>query len=625
MLGPIGGNILRILALVPDPRSAYGLAEALAALPRPSLRVVAYGQAAAAALPAGLDVIVYPVREGSVLPAPFLDALIMHEAADVLLAPAGAVPAPPVPALVVDLDHSVPAEKVVPKDEPGQASWIEALTDDVERRRALLRAGLFSVELNPGAFERAGRLAGSSASAILGRLIDMAGLSTRPQPRKPTYPRPVDAVNSAAPLPEAPPLARPHVAPVITAPVAPIVPVAPLVPVKPLAPVQPPLSAPLVVKPDAPLAVKPEPPLAAPDILPIVKIVQVTAHPPAAALEQKVIENEDVTEPFDVEEPAAPAKSAFSLVTPSAPVTNAPVTNAPVTNAAVTHAPVTNAPSTPFSIPMTAGAFTPILSTPSAPITPSAPSAPAAPVAHVAHAAPAGPTAPIAPVAPAAATPASPADAPRGPAVPVDERESAGLYRDRCRGGRVLVLASATGLDGLGAALLGEATVIAVPESVAWLSSRMGLAQFVCATAQPRTLEAAAATSAVRTVLVHADHLDGATIAPRARARVAVRDLSRGGWPALGWSDELETGYFPGPGDIGLALQWASWIGASEIVLAGTGPLETRPSWPEFLAGAAELLAARETRVVILGTQAAPSLPQAEVRDRFTRWGSGRG
>ncbi len=628
---------MRILALVPDPRSAYGLSEALAALPRPSLRVVAYGQATAAALPAGLDVMVYPVREGSVLPAPFLDALIVHESADVLLAPAGSVPAPPVPALVVDLDHAVPAEKVVPRDEPGQASWIEALTDDVERRRALLRAGLFSVELNPGAFERAGRLAATSASAILGRLIDMAGLSTRPQPRKPAYPRPVEAVNSAAPLPEAPPLARPHVAPVlpapgpstpvmsaplntaplITAPVTPVVPVAPLAPVKPVAPPQPALSTPLavtpepplVVKSEAPLVVKAETPLVVKAETPIVKIVQVTSHPP-------LVEHEDVTEPLATIEPTAPhegrassapadvpsAKSAFSLVTPIAPSTNEPATSAP---------------STPYSIPMTAGAFTPILSAPLTPIAPAAPVAPAAPIANVA---PSTPAAPIAPTAPA-----HPADAPRGPATPVEDRESAGLYRDRCINGRVLVLASAIGLDGISAALLGEATVIAVPESVAWLSSRMGLAQFVCATAQPRTLEAAAATSAVRTVLVHADHLDGATIAPRARARVAVRDLSRAGWPALGWSDELETGYFPGPGDVGLALQWAAWLGATEIVLAGAGPLETRPSWPEFLAGAAELLAAREGRIVILGTQAAPSLPQAEVRDRFTRWGSGRG
>jgi hypothetical protein len=203
------------------------------------------------------------------------------------------------------------------------------------------------------------------------------------------------------------------------------------------------------------------------------------------------------------------------------------------------------------------------------------------------------------------AAPAAPAPAPVapvGPGATPDDVHAPGLYRDRCRGARVLVLAAGSGLDTLSPADLGQATVVAVPESIAWLNSRMGLAQFVCATAQPRTLEAAAAMSTVRTVLVHADGLDGATIAPRARAHVPLQDLSLAGWPALGWSDELDRGYFPGPGDAGLALQWALWLGPAEIVLAGSSILEAKSWWPEFLRGAAAILAARGVRFVLIDT-----------------------
>lgn len=170
-------------------------------------------------------------------------------------------------------------------------------------------------------------------------------------------------------------------------------------------------------------------------------------------------------------------------------------------------------------------------------------------------------------------------------------------YRGRHGSSTALVLASLDGLDALTPSELAHATVIATPETLAWLTARMGLAQFVCVAQEPRASEAIAALSTARTVIVHSDHLSPETLAPRARGNVSVVDLSRRGGPSLGWSDELQIGFFPAGGDAALALQWALWIGAREVIVAGQHGLETRPGWPQFWKGVKELLTVRGVKL----------------------------
>lgn len=427
---------MKILALVPDPRAAYALGDVLAALPRRSLRVVAYGQASAAALPQGLDVMVYPVREGTRLPAPFVDALVHHEWPDVIVAPAGAIRNATVPTLLIDLDPNVPVSELAPAEDDGQNGWLEAVTTDADRRRELLRAGVFSVELTPALLSAPGRVSAQATPLVFARLSDMAGLAGR----------------SGAAAPEAPADAAP-------------------------APPQ-----------------------------------------DAAALS-----------PMDAGRGSADAP-AYAGEPPAAERGAAPV-----------------------------------------------------------------PTTAVGPTADDLLAAVSPAHDPQ-------------RYKNRYPGGRVLVLAANSGLEALTPADLSYSTVIATPEVMPWLNSRMGLAHFVCATAAPRTLEATAAVQSARTVLVHASHLDGEAIAPRARAHVPLLDLSRAGGPALGWSDEMGVGFFPGPGDTALAVQWAAWLGPGEIVVAGLDPLEAKPHWPAFHRGVVELFASRGVRFELVGR------PQQDVR-----------
>jgi hypothetical protein len=413
---------LKILALVPDPRAAYGLGDVLAGIPRRSLRVVAFGQTTAAALPAGLDVMVYPVREGTRLPGPFLDALVQHEWPEVLLAPAGAVRAASVPTLLVDLDSSLPISELAPDEEDVRSGWLEAVTTDADRRRELLRAGVFSVELDPALLSAPGRVSARAVGLLLTRMADMAGLSGRSSPLRANS---ESFAGVSAPAP--------------------------------------------AFRLDA----------------------RVSPNPPGAGIDAP-----RKSDPLAVEDLLPPAHDR------------------------------------------------------------------------------------------------RPTEAP-----PENERAQDPLhFKGRCTGGRVLVLAALSGLDGLTPIDLTHTTVIATPDVMPWLNTRVGLAQFVCATTPPRTLEAASATQAARTVFVHSSHLDGAVIAPRARAWVAVLDLSRAGGPVLGWSDEMRVGFFPGPGDAALALQWAAWLGPAEIMLAGVDPLEARPHWPAFCRGAKELLEARGIR-----------------------------
>lgn len=392
---------------------------ALAALPAGTARVVAFGQATAAVLPEGLDVFVYPIREGTILPAPFLNSLVQHEKPQALLAPAGSVTAPPIPTLVLDLDPRVPPDQIAGTDEPGQQGWIEAVTYLPDRRNALIRAGLFSVDLSPEWFEGPARLSAAAAPLLKQRLEDLAGLTS---------------------------LEKPHLA-------------------------------------DAAEAF-PLPPLETP-----------TKKPEAG--------EKDFTL-------ASPIKT---LELPAPPV----------------------------------------------------------------------------------------------PVVPEGEVHSPDRYRDREAGGRVVVLAAMHGLDALTPADLAHSAVISVPETLAWLSSRMGVSKFICAASTPPTLEIADALRTSRAVFVHAEHLDGEALAPRCRARVPVLDLQRAGGPALGWSDEMTKGFFPGPGDVALALQWAHWLGAAEIVLAGLDPGEGRPLWAAFFSGAKQLLESRGITLLL-----AQSTPQED-------------
>lgn len=413
---------MNVAVLVPGPRAAHGLGELLVTLGREpgiSPRVVALGQGTAAALPEGLDVLVYPVREETLLPGPFLAPLLEHLGAEALLAPLGAVDAAPVPTLLLDLAGTGDGNDAptVPRD-PAHQAWTEAVTARPERRRELIREGLFTVHLLPEWFREPGRPAAAAAGPIARKLRELAPLATGGRSAR-------EAKH------EAETIARP------------------------------------VERPPAPRA--------------------------EAATEEEI--TVQVTSPEPVVEARTPAPPAWE------------------------------------------------------------------------------------------------------PEVHDPER-----YRDRHAGREVLVLASAEGLDTLSPADLAAHVVVATPAALGWLIARMGIAHYTCATAEPATVEAKGALAGVRTVFVHASHLDGRHLAPAARAVVSLLDLARAGGPDLGWSDEMGTGFFPGPGDVALAVQWAAWLGAGEIRLAGAAPLESLPAWSGFVAGARAILETRGTRLLLDGT-----------------------
>ncbi len=408
---------MNVAVLVPGPWAAGALGELLSALGRePGLdpRVVALGQETAAALPEGLDTFVYPVREGTRIPEPFLAPLLEHLAAEALLAPLGAVDAAPVPALLLDLGEPGGDPPPVPRD-PAHQAWTEAVTARPERRRQLVREGLFTVHLLPEWFLEPGRPAAAAAGPVARKLRELA-------------------------------------------------------------------------------------PLAAGAV----------SRPPADA----VMMEETITTPLEPPAPAPPEEEITVQVTSPAP-------------------------------------------------------------------------------APPARTAAPPAWEP--------ETHDPERYRDRHAGRGVLVLASPEGLEALSPADLAGHVVVATPGTLGWLISRMGIAHYTCATAEPATVEERGALAGVRAVLVHPSHLDGTRLAPAARALVPLVDLARAGGPVLGWSDEMGTGYFPGPGDAALAVQWAAWLGAGEIRVVGAAPLEADPSWSGFVAGARSILAARGCRLVLRG------------------------
>lgn len=191
------------------------------------------------------------------------------------------------------------------------------------------------------------------------------------------------------------------------------------------------------------------------------------------------------------------------------------------------------------------------------------------------------------------------APAPAAPPVPATS-QSPEAYRGRHAGGRALVLASARGLGQLSPALLAESAVLATPESLPWLAARTALAQYVCVTAPPRTPAAVAALAAARAVVVHDERLDAREFAPGSAATVPLLDLQRAGGPALGWSDDMKVGFFPAGGDAALALQWAHWLGVSEVILAGTDAADPKAGWLPFLRGARELLESRGVTVTVL-------------------------
>jgi hypothetical protein len=194
---------VKLLAIVPDPASAYGLGALLGALSPETTRVVAYGQATAAVLPPGLDVFVYPVRDGTRLPAPFVEALLEHEGADVLLAPTGSVTSTPVPTLLVDLDPRVSPPSLVSGEDPASWTWVEGVTALPERRPVLLRAGLFSVDVLADWFEGPGRLRAGAAPALLARMADLAGLLGRHREteRRAPAPPPRGSAPAGPPMP----------------------------------------------------------------------------------------------------------------------------------------------------------------------------------------------------------------------------------------------------------------------------------------------------------------------------------------------------------------------------------------------------------------------------------------
>jgi len=412
---------VNVAVLVPGPRAAHGLGELLVALGRePGIDpgVVALGQATAAALPEGLDVLVYPVREDTLLPGPFLGPLLEHLGAEALLAPLGAVDTAPVPTLLLDLAGTDEERELPLPQDPAHLAWTEAVTARPERRRQLVREGLFTVHLLPEWFREPGHPAAAAAGPIARKLRELAPLAAGARPF-PVAEREDETITS---------------------------------------PVEP----------------------------------TVASREPAPAPEEEI--TVQVTSPEPVVEARTPSPAAWE------------------------------------------------------------------------------------------------------PEVHDPER-----YRDRHAGREALVLASPDGLDTLSPAELAAHVVVATPAALGWLIARMGIAQYTCATVEPGSVETRGALAGVRTVLVHASHLDGRRLAPAARALVSVLDLSRAGGPALGWSDEMGTGFFPGPGDAALAVQWAAWLGAGEIRVAGTAPLAALPAWSAFVTGARAILEARGTRLLLEG------------------------
>lgn len=467
---------MKTLVLIPDPATAYGLSDLLVALGDNKPRVIAYGSATAAVLPAGLDLYVYPIRDGSRLPGPFLEALLEHEKPQALLAPTGAITRSSVPTLLIDLDPRVAIEEAVSSDPGGHLGWIEAVTGTAERRPALLRGGLFSVDYAPHWFEAPGKLSPTAAGPLMGRLADLANLSGQGR--------------AALARPDGLPVSEPSVGASFGSSGSPV---------------------------EVPVTIVDELP---PTNAELNEMIDAMIEPAYRPIPEPVLNTGPIIDPPTEEAVPGLAELAEAVevaISPLPPVAKGSI-DEPTTFAET-------------RLAITVEAHRP-------------------------------------------------------------ER-----YRGRNNAGTAIVLASLQGLDHLTAQELAHATVIAVPETLAWLTARMGIAQYVCMAQEPRTLEAAAALSTVRSIVVHADQVPAESLAPRARARVPVIDLSRGGGLPLGWSDELQTGFFPTGGDAALALQWAIWVGVAEVVLAGAEPLEQRPGWSAFWQGTQTLLAARGIKV----------------------------
>lgn len=473
---------MKVLAIIPDPGSAYGLGAALAALPPGSTRVVAFGQATAAVLPAGLDIFVYPLRDGTRMPAPFLDALVAHEQADVLLAPTGAIASTPIPALLVDLDPRVVPPAVTGAEDPAGWTWIEGITAIPDRRPTLLKAGLFSVDVLADWYEGPGRLAGAAGPSLFARMAELAGLLGRHRPS----------------------------------------PGGPSVPLK----------------------------------------------KPSEGSHKGFIGDRGVL--TEVETTSGPSigrvPEAGGLASAAAPRA---------------------APPEPRVIPIE------FRSTATALMPPEAPTAPVAP-----------PPAPQ-PVAPLVVPPPPEAAALPGAGPLPAVSHSPELFRGRHAGSRCVVVVSPRGIEQLAPEELGEGVVIAVPGALAWLTARRGTAHFTCVATPPESPEATGALRGMRSIVVHDAAIDAAECAPRARATVPLLNLERAGGPALGWSDDMKVGFFPAPGDLALALQWAHWLGASEVVLAGVDPGPAKSAAAAFLRGARELLEGRGVKLTLLAADGA--------------------
>lgn len=182
---------MKLVVLVPDPPRAHALGGILPVL-APSARVVAYGAATAAALPPGLDLVVYPVREATRLPAAFLGALLDHERPDAVVAPGGALTIDGIPALVLDTDPGLPAAEVVPMP---PAPGVRLLTATAERRAELAEAGHGSVDVEPGLLDASGRVRPELAPVVLALAEEACGRAAAPPP--PAGPEPPAAAAEA--------------------------------------------------------------------------------------------------------------------------------------------------------------------------------------------------------------------------------------------------------------------------------------------------------------------------------------------------------------------------------------------------------------------------------------------
>jgi len=170
---------------------------------------------------------------------------------------------------------------------------------------------------------------------------------------------------------------------------------------------------------------------------------------------------------------------------------------------------------------------------------------------------------------------------------------SATEYRSRHRGREVILLIGNGPFEHLGPQDLAHATIIAGSSALPWLREQMGDADFVCLTEAPRSRKAADALSTSRATVVVPRGTMLARCTPRARAAVHLDDFAAGGAPTFGWSDDLTAGFFPGPDEAALALQWASWIGAGSLRIAGE-PLEKEsPRWRAFLDAALDQIRRR--------------------------------